>query len=590
MNLIEAKEEIRKRVDIVDIIGSRVRLKRTGTNYFGCCPFHNERTPSFCVNPIKQNYFCYGKCQKGGDVYNFLQEYEGMTFIEAVKYLAEKVNVKIDDDYEKNSEYMKNNEILYSLFKDVANYYYKCLFSDEGKVALEYLIKRKVKKETIKKFGLGYAPKSFGNVYALMTEKGYEEKILLMSGLFKKNDKGIYEFFHNRVMFPMVDVQGHVISFQGRVLDDSTPKYIHPTDQDNPIFKKSKSLFAMNFAAKTNRDFIILCEGNMDVISINQAGYENAVASWGTAFSMDQANMIKRKVKKVYLSQDTDEAGIHAIEETDNIFSKLGMTTYVLDYSPCKDADEFISKFGVEKFDELLKNPKTTFLYLISILKKRFNMQDPSEYKNYIYEIVERLKSIEEPLLRNNYIKIVARQEELDLNDLQKSVEYGKINIPTKKYDYKDADTKKTVEFENETEVLLLSILFDIIDIKIHDRVLNKISSYLKVDEFDDNVCKKLYSLFLDNRDMNFVLDELEMDNVDYIEKEKTKKILFYKNTNDVFKSIDIVDRIDVLDTIISLIKKMKIEKIEKCKETDLEKLMKNLNLKNEINNMVIEF
>ena len=486
---------------------------------------------------------------------------------------------------------MKSREIYYSLFKDMANFYYKCLFSEEGKVALNYLIKRKVKKETIKKFGLGYAPKSYGDVYTMMAEKGYEENILLKSGLFRKNDNGVYEFFHDRVMFPMVDIQGHVISFQGRVLDDSTPKYIHPSDQENPIFKKSKSLFAMNFAAKTNRDFIILCEGNMDVVSINQAGYENAVASWGTSFSMDQANMIKRKVKKVYLSQDTDEAGIHAIEKTDEIFSKLGLSTYVLDYAPCKDADEFITKYGIEKFDELLKNPKTTFLYLISILKRRFNMQDPNDYKNYIYEIVERLKSIEDPLLRNNYIKVVARQEELDLGDLQKSVEYGKTHVAIQKNDFAMNETTIKNDLSKvETEVLLISILYDINDTKIHDRISNKISTYLSVDEFIDSTCKKLYSLFIDNKDMNYVLDEIEVREIDDTEKEKIKQILFYKNTNDAFKSIDIADYVDVVKTISSLIKKLKIESIESNSEKNLESLMKNLNLKNEINNMVIEF
>lgn len=594
MTFQDAIEEVKKRVNIVDIISQYVRLKRTGNNYIGLCPFHNEKTPSFSVSESRQIFKCFG-CGKGGNVYTFLQEYEGMSFPEAVKYLAARVNVEIEDTYKFNNEDKKKKEDMYKLYKDVALAYYNILYTPEGKIGLDYFHSRNLTDGTIKKFCLGYAPKSYGFVYKMMKEKGYEDKLLMESKLFGLNENGPYDFFYERVMFPLIDSNKNVVSFQGRVLDATkSNKYVNTAE--SIIYKKSKNLFGINYAKFTKKDYIILCEGNMDVITLNQAGFDNAVASWGTAFTSDQANLIKRRVKKVYLSQDTDAAGIKAIAASYELCKNEGIDTYVLDYSPVKDVDEFINKYGIKETEKKIENPIPAFMFLIGTLKKQYKLNNQYDYEKYINIIVSKLAGFDNPLVREKYIKDVAIQENIDVNKLHILVDkyikgnsdlnikkngnietnYTNINLYGRtqdSYERTQDSYERTQDLygramraqitnNEQVEKLLINMLLT------KSEYAKNITKYLLPSEFNNNDCKYLYDLILKGKDINTVYDDLE--NKTEEEMTRISKLIGDKTIFDNEKDID-ENKISLLIYKIKLFNlNMKYEKIDKNLENTL--------------------
>ena len=329
-------EEVRQRNDIVDIISSYVNLKRSGSNYVGLCPFHNEKTASFSVSGNKQMYYCFG-CGAGGNVFTFLMEYENLTFPEALAQLAERAGMELPEQSETTEEKRRRNvrEQILEIYKIAANYYYAKLNSERGREAKQYLLGRELSEETIRHFGLGYSDKYSNDLYQYMKAKGYDDSLLNQTGLFQFQEaKGVYDKFWNRVMFPIMDRRNKVIAFGGRVMGDGKPKYLN--SPETMIFDKSRNLFGLNFVHGKQDHGMIVCEGYMDVIALHQAGFTNAVASLGTAFTSQQSSLLKRYTDTVYLCYDSDGAGVKAALRAIPMLKEAGITVKVINMRPYK--------------------------------------------------------------------------------------------------------------------------------------------------------------------------------------------------------------------------------------------------------------
>ena len=357
----ELVEEIRSKNDIVDVISSYVRLQKKGSSYFGLCPFHNEKSPSFSVSRQKQMYYCFG-CGAGGNVFTFLMEYENLSFVEAVQLLADRAGVELPKmEYSKEAKERADlKTTLLEINKAAAQYFYVQLKSEQGRIGYEYLKKRELSDETIKAFGLGYSNKYSDDLYRYLRSKGYSEDLIRQAGLISTDEKhGVYDKFWNRVMFPIMDVNSRVIGFGGRVMGDAKPKYLN--SPETPVFDKSRNLYGLNRARSSRKPYFLLCEGYMDVIALHQAGFTNAVASLGTALTPGHASLIKRYVREVYLTYDSDEAGTRAALRGIPILKEAGISAKVIRMDPYKDPDEFIKNLGAEEFERRMRMRETDF-------------------------------------------------------------------------------------------------------------------------------------------------------------------------------------------------------------------------------------
>lgn len=399
--------EVRSRNDIVDVIGSYVKLKKQGSNYFGLCPFHNEKSPSFSVSQNKQIFHCFG-CSKGGNVFTFIQEYENFTFPEALKLLADRCNIALpqqEASQQEKAEQAKRTQLL-EINKQAAKYYYACLRSEAGALGLKYLTGRELSKETMQSFGLGYAPTG-GGLFKYLRDQGFSEEILRDSGLFVHDEKrGIYDKFWNRVIFPIMDVNNRVIGFGGRVMGDGKPKYLN--SPETRIFDKGRNLYGLNRARNSRAGYIILCEGYMDVISMHQAGFTQAVASLGTALTSGHAGLLKRYTKDVLLIYDSDNAGVAAALRAIPICKESGLFPRVVNLSPYKDPDEFIKALGADEFQKRLDEAENSFYFSIRMLERDYNMSDPDGRTRFIEEVADRISRMESQVERANYIQGVA--------------------------------------------------------------------------------------------------------------------------------------------------------------------------------------
>ncbi len=417
-------EEVRSRNDIVDVISTYVPLKKKGSSYFGLCPFHNEKSPSFSVSRDKQMYYCFG-CGAGGNVYTFLMEYENFSFPEAVRFLAERAGMELPEE-EMNEEarrQMDEKARLREMNKLAANYFYYLLHSKRGKRGLEYFKKRGITEETIRHFGLGFADIYSDDLYRFLKSKGYKDEELKDSALVSIDEKrGGSDKFWNRVMFPIMDVNNRVIGFGGRVMGDGTPKYLN--SRETKLFDKSRNLYGLNFARKSRKNEIILCEGYMDVISMHQAGFTNAVAALGTAFTSGHGTLLRRYTENVILSFDSDEAGQRAVLRAIPILKDAGLNVRVLDLAPHKDPDEFIKEQGKEALEERIRKAVSSFMFQIKVLAGRYNQDDPEEKTKFQHEAAKQLAEIGEPLERKNYIEAVSREYYIGQKDLTDLVEY----------------------------------------------------------------------------------------------------------------------------------------------------------------------
>lgn len=420
----EIIEEVRSRNDIVDLISTYVPLKKKGSSYFGLCPFHNEKSPSFSVSRDKQMYYCFG-CGAGGNVFTFLMEYENFSFPEALKYLAERAGMELPEEElnEEAKRAMDEKARLREMNKLSANYFYYLLHSKRGEKGLTYLKNRGITDETIKRFGLGYADIYNDDLYRFLKSKGYSDEELKDSALVTIDERrGGSDKFWNRVMFPIMDVNNRVIGFGGRVMGDGTPKYLN--SKETKLFDKSRNLYGLNFARSSRKKEIILCEGYMDVISMHQAGFTNAVAALGTAFTSGHGTLLKRYTENVILSFDSDEAGQRAILRAIPILKEAGLTVRVLDLKPYKDPDEFIKGLGKEAFKERISKAMSSFMFQVKVAAGRFDQDDPEEKTQFQHEAAKLLATIEEPLERKNYIEAVSREYYIGAKDLEDLVNY----------------------------------------------------------------------------------------------------------------------------------------------------------------------
>ena len=420
----ELIEEVRTSNDIISVIGSYIRLQKKGKNHMGLCPFHNEKTPSFSVSQQKQMYHCFG-CGVGGNVYTFIMEYENYTFVEAVKHLAQNAGIELPQQ-EYSAEARKRADLrtkLLEINKEAAKYYYYQLRSENGQAAYKYLIDRGLSEQIIKDFGLGYASAYSDDIYQYLKRQGYNDQQLKESGLISYNEqRGPFDKFWNRVMFPIMDANNRVIGFGGRVMDGgkNTAKYLN--SPESRIFDKGKNLYGLNFARRSRKEYIILCEGYMDTIVLHQAGFTNAVASLGTALTPGHASLLKRYTKEVLINFDSDEAGNNATLNAIPILKDAGISVKVIDLNPHKDPDDFINALGPEEFKKRIDNARNSFFFEIDMLEKNYNLNDPEEKNSFFDEIANKLLTFTEELERNFYMEAVAKEYMIDVNLLARRV------------------------------------------------------------------------------------------------------------------------------------------------------------------------
>ena len=487
----EVIEEVVSRNDIVDVISGYIKLKKSGSSYVGLCPFHNEKSPSFSVSGTKQMYHCFG-CGVGGNVITFVMEYENYTFPEAVKMLADRAGIALPV-MEYSGEDRRERDIktkLLEINKIAATFYYHQLKSPAGQSGLDYLKKRQLSDKTINTFGLGYAPQLTGDLYRMLKEKGYDDELLKESGLFTY-EKGIREKFWNRVIFPIMDINNKVIGFGGRVMGDGKPKYLN--SPETKLFDKSKNLYGLNVARSSRKNNLIICEGYMDVISMHQAGFNQAVASLGTALTPGHARLMKRYTDNVLITYDSDEAGVKAALRAIPILKEAGLSTQVINMRPYKDPDEFIKALGTEAFQERIDKAENSFMYEIGIIEKNYKRSDPESETAFEREVANKLVQFSEKLERDNYMKAVCRQFMIPEDGMREMVirigsQGGIIPRQTQPVRRMEPARKKKEDGIRQAEKILLTWMIE--DGDIYD----KVSEYIQPDDFIDPLFKDVAS------------------------------------------------------------------------------------------------
>lgn len=419
----EIVEEVRSKNDIVDVVSGYVKLQKKGGRHWGLCPFHNEKSPSFSVNGDMQVYHCFG-CGAGGNVYTFVMNYENYSFPEAIRMLAERAGVQLPEADESEEQRRKEGRRarLLAVNREAAKFFYYQLRSPQGETGYRYLKKRELSDETIHKFGLGFAGKNGAVLVQYLRGKGFEDELIQEAGLASHSERhGMISQFWNRVMYPIQDTNNRVIGFGGRVMGDGEPKYLN--SPETPVFDKRRNLYGLNYARKARSSNIILCEGYMDVIAMHQAGFPQAVASLGTAFTGEQAALLRRYTDNVLLAYDSDGAGVKAALRGIAILREAGLTGKVINMQPYKDPDEFIKALGREKFEERIQQAENSFFFDVRILEGQFHMEDPEEKTRFHREIAKKLCEFSEEVERDNYLQAIADKYFIGIGNLRKLVE-----------------------------------------------------------------------------------------------------------------------------------------------------------------------
>ena len=491
-------EEVRTKNDIVDIVSGYVKLQKKGSNYFGLCPFHNEKSPSFSVSPSKQMYYCFG-CGAGGNAITFLMEYENYSFPEALQVLADRAGVELPKE-EMTKEARAQADLratLLEINKLAANYFYYQLKQPQGKLGYDYLTGRKLSDATILHFGLGFANKTSDDLYRYLKSKGYKDEILKETGLVSIEERGTHDKFWNRVMFPIMDVNNRVIGFGGRVMGDGTPKYLN--SPETRLFDKSRNLYGLNYARSSRKKYMLICEGYMDVIAMHQAGFTNAVASLGTAFTSQHAMLIKRYTDQVILTYDSDGAGVKAALRAIPILKEVGISCKVLNMKPYKDPDEFIKNMGAEAFQERIDQAQNSFLFEIEVLKRDYNLEDPEQKTNFYNAVARKLLEFPEALERDNYTQAVAREQFIPYQELKQLVSRLSSRIvpgaeqtqPREEFSPRERKKEKE-DGTRQSQRLLLTWLIE--DPKLFD----KIEGIITPDDFREDLYHQVAQMVFD--------------------------------------------------------------------------------------------
>ena len=582
----EIIEEVRQSNDIVDIISQYVRLKRSGRNFFGLCPFHNEKSPSFSVSPDKQIFHCFG-CGVGGNVFTFLTKIEGINFIEAVQMLAERSNIQLptlENNGDSAKELLKSK--IYKLNEFTANYYHERLYKPESKIAQEYIKKRKLSNETLKSFKIGFSGK-FNELYKELKKQGFEDKEMFESGLINRNERGEYiDRYRNRLMFPICDARGRVIAFGGRVLDDSKPKYIN--SPENVVYSKGRNLFGLNVAKKGDIKKILVVEGYMDVISLHQRGITNVVAPLGTALTQQQGWLLRKNSEQIILSFDSDEAGLTAKIRALDILQDMGCDIRILQMDGAKDPDEYIIKYGNARFNNLIEKALSVIEFKVKVLKQNLNLESTNDKIKFLNEIAKLISKVDNTMEKEVYIEKISKQY-----DISKEAIYAEVNKLTYSANKsekvleknKPVITHKKIQKEQVSKAVrkrentIISILL-IGDLNIFEIIRQNIKIEDFKDEINKSIASKLYEEFSKrNNNINSIIDALEPEEQSHI----TEIMADDYEIKDVEKAID-----DIMQSYEK-------EKLNNRKFEILEMLEKDINqeekknLEKELNDIIIK-
>jgi DNA primase len=515
----EIINEVRQSNDIVDVISQYVHLKRSGRNFFGLCPFHNEKSPSFSVSPDKQIFHCFG-CGVGGNVITFISKIEGLNFIETVQMLAERANIQLptlENSIDSKKEILKDK--VYKVNEFTAEFYHQNLYKPQAKPAQEYVKKRQLSNETLKSFRIGFSGR-FDELYKELKKQGFNEEEILESGLVNKNDRGQYiDRYRNRLMFPICDARGKVIAFGGRVLDDSKPKYIN--SPENIVYSKGRNLFGLNVAKKGDTKRLLIVEGYMDVISLHQRGITNVVAPLGTALTEQQGWLLRKNAEQIILSFDSDAAGLQAKLRALDILQNMGCDLRILQMEGAKDPDEYILKYGNVRFQALVDKALSVIEFKVKVLKKDLNLENINDKIKFLNEIAKLISNVDNNIEREVYIEKIAKEY-----DISKEAIYAEVN----KLTYKNIKSEKILEKSKpiithrkeekkdvsqtikRRENTIISILLTG-DLSIYEIIKQNIKPEDFQDEVNANIAKKLYEEFeKGNSNINGIIDELEQE------------------------------------------------------------------------------
>ena len=438
-------DELIARAPIEDVVGQYVSLKRSGANLFGLCPFHGEKTASFSVAPDKGIYYCFG-CHKGGGAINFMMEEEGLSYPDAVRKLAQRVGMEVPEDEQYQSRY-RQQERLWALMKEAARYFHSQLYAPVGADGLAYAQKRGMPKGTLTKFGIGFAPNTWNGLCDAMRAKGYTDQELKDAGLVSEKNGRIYDRFRNRLMFPIIDTRGNIIGFGGRVMDDSTPKYLN--SPETLIFNKRKNLFGLNLAKKSKLGYLILVEGYMDAIALHQYGFDCAVASLGTSLTEEHAALLSRYTEQVYLIYDADEAGQRAAQRAIPMLERAGLRIKVLKIRDAKDPDEFLKKFGPDKFKLLLEESANRVEYQLNVIRSKYDIREDDQKIRYVHEAAQLICTLDSPIQREVYGGRVAESAGISMEAMKLEVNKAfkrRMAIQRKKKEREDLAPAKALQ------------------------------------------------------------------------------------------------------------------------------------------------
>ena len=517
-------EQVRLANDIVSVIGEYVTLKKKGTRYFGLCPFHNEKTPSFSVDPASQMYYCFG-CSKGGTVFTFLMEYENMTYPEAIKALAERAGIVLPEQTysQKEKEARDRKSRMLEMNREAAVYYYNNLRTAKGAQALEYLKNRGLSMETIRHFGLGYAGKYSDHLYQHLKEKGFDPVMMKDAGLIDISEKnGVNDRFWNRVMFPIMDQGSRVIGFGGRVLGSGEPKYLN--SPQTYVFDKSRNLYGLFAAKKSRKPYFLLCEGYMDVISLHQAGFTHAVASLGTALTAEHAKLLRRFVKQVLITYDSDGAGVGAAIRAISILRDADIRTRVVRLAPYKDPDELIKQAGSEEYQKRIDTAEDGFLFVIATEAGKYDLQTPEGKIDFCHAAARLLNDLSEEVERRSYREEIARRYGLTNEELEQ-VRIKEASAPGFKprqvQPKRTSTVRKAQRTSERAQQTLVAWMAD------HDKVIEAVKPFISPDDFPDPMCSRLCRLLYEQHstgttDPAAVIDRFE----DQDEQEKAAAVL----------------------------------------------------------------
>lgn len=494
-------DELIARNPIEDVVGQYVHLKRSGANLFGLCPFHGEKTASFSVSPDKGICYCFG-CHKGGGVINFMMEVEGLSYPDAVRKLAERVNLEVPEDEQYQSRY-RIQERLWALNKEAARFFHSQLYSEAGREGLAYAMKRGMPKAVLTKFGIGFAPNGWSNLIDAVRKKGYTDEELIAAGLVSEKGGRIYDRFRNRLMFPIIDVRGNVIGFGGRVMDDSTPKYLN--SPETVVFNKRKNLFALNLAKKSKLDYIILVEGYMDAIALHQFGFDCAVASLGTSLTQEHASLLTRYTQQVVLIYDGDDAGQNATKRAIPILEQAGLQVKVLRMRDAKDPDEFLKKYGADRFKLLLEESSNRVEYQLSAILRKYDISVDEQRVQYVQEAAALIASLPGQVQREVYGVRVAESAKISPEAMK--LEVKRAFAKRQKQEKKTQD-RIALAPENQRQPKVRSIRYEnmksamaeemVITILFQDVSMAKLIPELKEAQFSCELLGRVYGQILE--------------------------------------------------------------------------------------------